>query len=73
MANNPLAPAAPVPTTPISVTPPHVPSAFGVVAPQPADYRGGPWIEIGRDAPASNAELMRREVAKRTRPTPRGR
>jgi hypothetical protein len=72
MATNTPAPP-PVPTTPISVTPCPVPSAFGVVPDMPADYRGSAWTPIGRDAPASNAELAARQVAKYTRPTPKGR
>jgi hypothetical protein len=54
-------PAAPVPVTPVSVTPHRVKSAFGAA---PADMAGKGWIPIGRDAPASKAELAKREAAK---------
>jgi hypothetical protein len=66
-----LKPMPPVPVTPRYETPRHIPSAFGVTPNLPADYRGA-WTEIGRDSPSSNAELARREVAKYTRPTPKG-
>jgi hypothetical protein len=57
-------PAAPVQTTPVSVTPCPTKSAFGVAPVTPAKVAGGPWVAIGRDAPASNAELARREAGK---------
>jgi hypothetical protein len=53
-------PAAPVPVTPVSVTPHHAKSAFGLVPENP----GSGWVAAGRDSPTAKAELARREAAK---------